>query len=112
MSQHVAVASEILSQLGRGNSNALRVMTGAKDFLAHNVERGALSFRIPNGKARDGINYVKVTLTVMDTYTVEFGRVSFSKKANTYTVKATHSDIYCDMLPELFERVTGLFVSF
>lgn len=104
---HIEVANEILAQIGRGRPNALKVMTGAKNLVAHDEQRGALSFRLPNN-ARDGINYVKVTLTVMDTYTVEFGRVYGGK----YTVKATHADIYCDVLADLFERVTGLYVSF
>ncbi len=94
MSQHVAVANEIRTQIGRGRPNALQVMTGAKNFIAYDEARGALSFRIPTGTARNGINYVKVTLTVMYTYTVEFGRVY----GHSYTVKSTHDDIYCDVL--------------
>ena len=108
MSQHNEVAQTIMTQIGRGRPNALAVMTGAKNFVAHNEARGALSFRVPTGTARDGINYVKVTLSVMDTYTVEFGRV-YGKK---YTVKSTHEDIYCDGISDLFERITGLRVSF
>lgn len=108
MTNSIAVANEIRTQIGRGRPNALQVMTGAKNFVAHNDERGALSFRIPTNTARDGINYVKVTLTFMDTYTVEFGRVYGHK----YTAKSIHSDIYCDGITELFEQETGLFVSF
>lgn len=104
---HVAVAQEIMTQIGKGRPNALAVMTGAKNFMAHNEERGALSFKLPQN-AKDGINYVKVTLTVMDTYTVEFGRVYGHK----YTVKSSHSDVYCDRIASLFEETTGLYVSF
>lgn len=105
---HREVAQTILTQIGRNRPNALAVMTGARNFMAHNEERGALSFKLPTGTAKNGINYVKVTLTVMDTYAVEFGRVY----GKTYTVKAKHDDIYCDMLADLFEAETGLFVSF
>jgi hypothetical protein len=104
---HVETAQTILTQIGRGRSNALRVMTGAKAFMAHDEQRGSLSFKLPNN-ARDGINYCKVTLTASDTYTVEFGRVH----GKSYKVKSTHDDIYCDVLADLFERVTGLYVSF
>ena len=104
---HVEVAQTILTQMGRGRPNALAVMTGAKHLMAHNEARGALSFKLPNN-AKDGINYVKVTLEASDTYTVEFGRVW----GKTYTVKSTHTDIYCDVLADLFERQTGLYVSF
>ena len=104
---HVQVAQTIMEQMGRGRPNALAVMTGASNFIAYNEECGALSFKLPQN-AKSGINYVKVTLTVMDTYTVEFGRVWGHK----YVPLSKHEDIYCDVLADLFERETGLYVSF
>ena len=105
--QSIEVAQTIRAQIGRGRPNALQVMTGAKNFVAHDDGLGALSFRLPNN-AKNGINYVKVTLTPADTYTVQFGRVYGHK----YTVKSTHDDIYCEALAPLFEAQTGLYVSF
>lgn len=103
----IEVANTILTQLGRGNKNALAVMTGARNLMARNEARGALSFRLPTRTA-NGCNFVKVTLEASDTYTVEFGRVWGHK----YTVISTHNDIYCDVLADLFERQTGLYLSF
>lgn len=104
------VATTILSQMGRGRQNALAVMTGAKNFMAMNPTDGNLggvSFKLPNN-AKNGINYVAVTLMPSDTYTVSFGRVW----GRNYTIKSVHTDIYCDVLADLFERETGLYVSF
>lgn len=106
--RHVEVAQTIMAQIGRGNVNALKVMTGAKNFMSHNEECGALSFRIPM-KTRNGANYMKVTLNASDTYTVEFGRVWGHKYVQ---LAGGASDVYAEDLAGLFERETGLFVSF
>lgn len=91
------IARTIIEQLG---GNKFKVMTGANNILALG---DGVSFKLPKF---DGlkINYVKIILEPSDTYTVEFGRVYGSK----YTVLSTHSDIYCDVLVDLFERKTGL----
>lgn len=84
--RHIEVATETLRQLGRGRVNALAVMTGAKD----------------------GINFVRITLTPSDTYHVEYGRVWGSK----YTPIYSDDGIYCDTLADSFENRTGLYLSF
>jgi hypothetical protein len=78
-------------------------MTGAKRFVA--LERG-VCFDFPNRNRSRG-NCVKVVLDPSDTYTVTFYNKS---RTGVKTVREV-SDIYCDMLRELFEKQTGLYLS-
>ena len=97
MSTDMTVANTIVQQLG---GNRFKVMTGAKNFLGGS---NYLSFRLP--KAKDGINYVKITLDDSDTYIMEFGRVH----GTTYKIIETLSGVYNDMLQEFFIEKTGLY---
>lgn len=96
------VALIIIEQLG--GHRALSIMVGAKTYLSHTEGRGAVSFRFKGSRK---VNYVKITLTPMDTYTLQFGRVS----KRGYTVIETVEDIYNDNLRDVFSRVTGLILS-
>lgn len=98
-----AVADEILRQLG---GRRFMVMTGAKNLLAVNDQCGGLSMRV--GRNDKSVNYVKIILTGMDLYDIEFGRVHGLK----YTVKSSVEGIYNDMLVEMFEKHTGLYTKF
>jgi len=60
------VANIIRDQIG---GKAL-FMLGAKNLLAHG-EENALSFRIRGSKK---VNYIKISLTPSDLYTMEFGK--------------------------------------
>lgn len=91
-----AIAQTILAQLGGGKFVA---MTGAKCLAAG---QDYLSFRIPRSK--DGVNYVKIKLTLMDMYEVEFGKI----RGVDYRVVKTSEMIYNDCLRECFEDATGL----
>lgn len=98
--EYMEQAREILRQLGGGR---FRVMTGAKNFGA---SPEGLSFRLPGGAGycREGINAVRVKLTSLDLYDVQYMRVRGSK-----VVTVTESTgLYADMLQGDFERVTGL----
>lgn len=95
-----AIAHTILEQLGGGR---FVVMTGARNFLAH---ESALSFRLPRGTA-DGSNYVKVTLTAMDDYTVE----TLSVRGIKATPKSFRQGVYADSLRDVFTALTGLYTS-
>ena len=92
------IALTILQQLG---GNKFRAMTGMKHGIA--LPDG-LSFRLPSGFARNGINYVKITLTPMDDYDMEFMSIRGLK------VKSINSmtGIYADMLQSIFTNETGL----
>ena len=101
MSESQQIAETILSQLG---GHKFKVMTGAK-HLAFD-EDGSLSFKLP--RAKDGINYVKITLNGLDLYDMEFRRVTLRKGEIRNVLKAAHSNVYGDMIRGLFETSTGL----
>ncbi|MBF0388372.1 MAG: hypothetical protein HQL20_11095 [Candidatus Omnitrophica bacterium] len=92
------VAQTIYRQLGGGK---FATMTGAKNF----VDGGNfLSFKLPSNFAKGGINYVKITLTPLDLYDMELGKIRGSK----YTVSKTKRGLYNDMLRSTFTAETGL----
>ena len=100
-SNNMEIAETIFAQLG--GTYRLVVMAGAKNFLA--LESGA-SFKM--GKNASGITHMRITLDPSDTYTVCFQRVWGTK----VTEKGTHTGIYCDMLKTLFEKETGMYLTF
>ena len=100
------VAWNIAAQMAQGGMGQIATMTGAKNFMSHSDERGGLSFKFPRPSAGKP-NYVKVTLTDADTYTVEFG----SLHGLNYRVLSSVSDVYAESLSGLFERSTGLYLS-
>jgi hypothetical protein len=76
-------------------------MTGAYNF----VNRGnGLSFKIKNQRA----NYIKITLTSMDLYDVEVGRI----RGNTYKVVAEGKGMYAEELKPFIEKSTGMYLTF
>ena len=104
----MSIGQTIYEQLGGGR---FAFITGAKKFLTHD---NWLSFRI--GRNASKANYVRITLTPMDTYTVEFKRITMprlSRKTWTYseykeTLIAKREGVYCDQLQDVFTEVTGL----
>ena len=104
------IAKTIYEQLG---GNGFAFITGAKNFIGNKGENW-LSFRI--GRNGSKANYVKITLSPMDTYTVEFKRITMprlSRKTWTYseykeTLIEKREGVYCDQLQDVFTEVTGL----
>lgn len=96
----MTVANTILAQLG---GRRFLAMTGAKNLTG---DSNSLTFRIPM-RTIDGSNCVKITLTAMDDYTVEF----LSVRAGKVTPKTYREGIYNTDLQEVFTRVTGLHTS-
>ena len=102
------IAKTIYEQLG---GNEFAYVTGAKKFIGND---NWLSFRI--GRNGSKANYVKITLSPMDTYTVEFKRITMprlSRKTWTYseykeTLIEKREGVYCDQLQDVFTEVTGL----
>lgn len=93
------IASTILEQMG---GNRLRVMTGAKNFLA--LDRG-LSFRIPGkGFAKQNINHIRIMLNGNDLYDVTFQVI----RGTTVKTVAEVSDVFCEDLQRIFRHHTGL----
>lgn len=87
----------LLQQLG---GNRFIAMTGANTFIRGD---NYVSFRIP--RAKDGINYVKITLNSKDLYDMEFGMIRTPK----YFKRETVNDVYSEQLQEVFTEKTGLY---
>jgi hypothetical protein len=96
------IAAVILEQLG---GRRFITMTGASSFSSGESQ---LTFRIP--KAKNGIGAVKITLTPMDVYKMEFvaWRGTFEGGDRRVEVVVTLDDIYFDSLQDAFTRETGL----
>src|SRR5262245_9743166 len=96
----LTVANTILTQLG---GKRFLAMTGAKQLIGSAT---SLSFTLPGtpGFVQRGINVCRITLTPMDTYTVEYLRV----RGSAVTTVQTCEDIYADALQDCFTRETGL----
>jgi len=94
------IAKTILMQMG--GTGRLNTMVGANNYISHG---DGVSFRFKGSKHS---NYLKVTLNVLDTYDMEFGKVWGTK----YTVKKEYDGVFFDQLKELFEKTTGLYLTF
>ena len=101
------VAETIYQQMG---GHRFRVMTGSRDFLgfeAGTIEGirtpAGLVFRV--GRNSGGVGKCRIGLDEgTDTYTVTF-------YSTRHKITGEYSDVYCDQLRPLFERVTGLVTS-
>jgi hypothetical protein len=92
-------AGVILAQLG---GNRFIAMTGAKDFVRDDEKR-QIFFKI--GRNSKGVNYVRIRLTSMDLYDMEFLRV----RAGQITVLSSEEGVYNDQLETVFTANTGLY---
>lgn len=97
----VEIAQTILQQLG---GRRFAVMTGAKNFIGG---ENYLSFSLPRGFAKDGINKIKITLDPCDTYTFEAGKVTI-RPTPKYETIFTADNVYDDGLQRVFTEATGL----
>ncbi len=97
---NLTVANTILEQLG---GNKFLAMTGANTLVGF---ENALSMRLPTG-TKNKANSLKVTLTPMDDYTLEF----MSIRGGKFTPKGTVSGVYNDNLRDVFTAETGLYTS-
>lgn len=97
------VAQTILQQLG---GNRFLAMTGAKDLMS---SPHGLSFKIKGKAPGSGrpITHVRITLNTNDLYIVEARRWSASS-LTMFTVSRT-TDVWADMLGEVFTDATGLY---
>lgn len=93
------VAGIILEQLG---GNKFMVMVGAHNLLCSDEGCGTMMLKF---KGSNVANYLKITLTSMDLYNVEFGKIWGGK----YKVVKSVDGAYNDMLVRLFEETTGLY---
>lgn len=103
------VANTILQQLG---GNKFVVMTGASHFVS---DGNTLRMTLPKNKSR--ANRLYITLEPTDTYTMRFFRYTsprFNSKTCSFSSEKTEevkifTDVYFDMLQELFTSVTGMY---
>lgn len=98
MSTNLAVATEILRQLG---GNRFLTMTGMHNLVGTENALG-LQFRSnPKGYAK-----MWIVLTPMDDY-----RLEFYVKLGTFDYKLAKvvHNVYCDNLEDVFETETGLY---
>ena len=95
---NLIVAEKILKTLG---GNKFRMVTGAKNLAGDEI---SLSMRI--GRNSSNSNYLKITLNSMDLYDMKFCKLTrkFEEKRVT-----EYSDVYNDMLTEVFEKHTGMY---
>jgi len=102
--QRQEIAQTIAKQLG--GANKLKAMVNAKYFCCLSVPPG-LQFRFSGSKIA---NHVKIELNSMDTYDVTFMKIGNAPKFNI-TNEQTFKGIYNDMLINLFEQTTKLYIT-
>ena len=101
--ERMQVAKTILEQLG--GVMFLR-MTGAKNLLGGD---NFLAFHLPPcDYKKDGITKVKITLTSMDDYKLEFWKKPNFRRPESLVPFKVIDDVYCDQLRSIFTDVTGL----
>jgi len=93
------VAGTILQQLG---GRKFMVMVGAHNLVCSDEGCGTMMLKFKGSKVA---NYLKITLTSMDLYDVEFGKIW----GGNYKVVKKVEGYYNDMLVSLFEETTGLY---
>ena len=108
----------ILEQLG---GRQFLMMTGSKNLLYSEKEDNFLSMRLTRNKI--GAQYLKIILTPMDVYRMEFSKVvrkyetlPMSKKKfcadEKLVIIKTVEPVYDDQLQAVFTEVTGLYTHF
>lgn len=97
----MSIAATILSQLG---GNKFLAMTGAKNLLNGG---DYLQFDLPAIMTKGKANKFRVTLEPSDTYTLT--AMKYSRRTFDCKTLETASDVHCDNLREVFERMTGLY---
>jgi len=106
------IADTIIQQIG---SRAF-FMLGAKRIIAH---PDGIAFKI--GRNSKSVNHVRITLDPSDTYDVEFSWVTNRGAASILRdpvspivrtkIRSEASGVYADMLHDLIESKTGMYVS-
>lgn len=96
---NMQIAQTILEQLG---GKRFIIMTGAKNLGAG---ENYLSFKI--GRNPKGVTHVKITLTPMDLYDMEF----FKVRGTSFKKVSEIDGVYFDQLQDIFTDRTGLYTS-
>lgn len=99
--QKLEVANTILNQLG--GSARLGMLIGAKHFIGG---ENYVSFK--HMPAASKTNHIRITLTPLDLYKVEFIQATMKSGIK---VKQVHDNVFVGDLRELIEKTTGLYLS-
>jgi hypothetical protein len=99
------VAATILQQMG--GKAKLQAIVNAKNFVSGTTD-GNHWVSFYHAKGQNKANCTRITLASNDTYTVEF----VSVRSPNYTVRSTHTDVYCDSLIKLWESEVNLCLTF
>jgi hypothetical protein len=97
----LTVAQTILAQLG--GTGRLAMMCGCKQFMA---DSNSVLFKV--GSNAKKVTACRVVLDPSDTYTVEF----YAGRGLNIRKVSECSDVYADMLREIFESKTGMYLTF
>lgn len=89
----------------QNGANRLICMIGAKNFIRDDREQ-KVTFKFMRGAANKA-NHIRIQLMGNDTYTVTFIKIWGTK----ITEISKHEGIYNDMLKNLFEGETSLYLS-
>lgn len=103
MFEDMEVTKTIAQQLG--GTNRLSAMIGAYNFVGSEKEN-FLAFKF-KAKSPAGINYIKIKLTSMDLYDIEFGKI----RSVEYKVVDEIKGVYAEDLKEIIEDKTKLRLS-
>lgn len=99
------VAITILQQLG---GRRFLAFTGSKNLVCTN---NSLNMKLTRN--RIGATHLTITLMPDDTYKMEFIKIINGNIENNFETKfiylKTETDVYCDMLQDIFEKTTGLY---
>lgn len=98
----MTIATTIYNQLG---GNRFTRMTGSKNFVG---DTNSLTMKLSRNKIH--AQWLKITLTVMDDYTMEF--IKLNKKDGMPVTIRLVEGVYCDQLEEIFTEATGLYTRF
>jgi hypothetical protein len=107
-------ADIILQQLG--GQRRLKIVMGAKDFFSDGKYNQTLVFKF-TCRAKEGINYIRITLNSNDTYDLEFIKIGRKKDKElgiflpVHNVVNTFQGAYAEMLASVINSHTGLIIN-
>lgn len=102
------VAQTIAVQLNGRGLGRLKTMIGATNFVALDEELGGLKFDFKSCKGRKA-NKCQIILNYDDTYTMEFYKLN--KKTYECPLVKRFEGLYCDMIQNVFEQYTELYLT-
>ena len=91
-------AKELLNQLG---GMKFITMTGAKNFA---TDKSKKEMHMKIGRNSKGISHIRIRLTSMDLYDMEFLQV----RAGKIKIKSKEKGVYGDQLGKMFKKNTGM----